>query len=68
MTKLTLAKMAFGYLLLLLLGGLILTIALGRVHAESSYGLDQLIGGLLVIAGGFAHWAFGQDGDEEDKS
>jgi hypothetical protein len=29
--------------------------------------LDQLIGGLLVIAGGFAHWAFGQDGDEDGE-
>ncbi len=52
-------KMGFGFLLLLLLVGLAATIALGKVEATTSHGLQDVLGGLLVIAGGYAHWAFG---------
>jgi hypothetical protein len=51
-------KMWFGFILLVLLGVLAAVFGLGTVKAESSHGLDQILGGLLVLAGGFAHWAF----------
>lgn len=53
-------KMVFGFLLLVLIASLGAIIALGRVEAQSSFGLEQILGGLLVLAGGFAHWAFGE--------
>ena len=53
-------KMIFGYLLLVLLAILATTIALGKVEQSTSHGLDQILGGLLVLSGGFAHWAFGE--------
>jgi hypothetical protein len=53
-------KMVFGYMLLVVLASLAAAIALGNVQQESSHGLDQILGGLLVISGAFAHWAFGE--------
>ena len=52
-------KMIFGFLLLVLLTILATIIALGNVKQDTSHGLDQILGGLLVLSGGFAHWAFG---------
>jgi hypothetical protein len=52
-------KMIFGFLLMVLLSVLAAIIALGKVELATSYGLGQIIGGLLVLSGGFAHWAFG---------
>lgn len=51
-------KMIFGFSVLLVLAVLGGLTALGDVKAETSFGLEQILGGLLVMAGGFAHWAF----------
>jgi len=65
--KLVLLKMIFGFMLLTLLAALAAIIALGKVEAESSFGLEQILGGLLVLAGGFAHWAFNMGQDANGK-
>ena len=59
--NLQLLKMIFGFLLLVLLAVLAAIIALGEVRADTSHGLNEILGGLLVLAGGFAHWAFTRD-------
>lgn len=51
-------KMLFGFLLLAMLAVLAGLIALGKVHQESSFGLEGIIGGLTALAGGFVNWAF----------
>lgn len=51
-------KMVFGFLLLVVIAVLAGAIALGEVKQDSSFGLQELLGGLLVLAGGFAQWAF----------
>ena len=51
-------KIVFGLWLLVVLAALAVIIALGKVHAESSFGLDIILGGLLTLSGGFAGWAF----------
>jgi thiol:disulfide interchange protein len=51
-------KIMFGFFLLLVLAGLSAIIALGHVKAETSFGLDIILGGLLTLSGGFAGWAF----------
>jgi hypothetical protein len=53
------AKLLFGFLLLILMASLCAIIAIGHVKQETSYGLPEIIGGLLVLAGHFAQWAFG---------
>lgn len=55
------AKLLLGYLLLLTLAVLAGLIALGKVEGSSSFGLEQVLGGLLVLAGAFSHWAFGEN-------
>ena len=54
-------KMVFGFLLLSMLAILAGLIALGKVHQESSFGLEGIIGGLTALAGGFVNWAFTVD-------
>lgn len=51
-------KIMFGYFILLTLAILAAIIAMGKVHPESSFGLDIILGGLLTLAGGFSSWAF----------
>lgn len=51
-------KMFFGFLLMIILATLAAIIALGKVHMESSYGLDIILGGFIALAGGFVQWAF----------
>jgi len=51
-------KMLFGFVLLIELGILCGIVAIGHVRPETSAGLDGIIGGLLVLAGGFSNWAF----------
>lgn len=51
-------KLAFGMLLLIILALLSAIIALGKVEATTSHGLDTLLGGLLTLSGGFANWCF----------
>jgi hypothetical protein len=52
-------KMIFGFLALVVLATLAAIIALGKVHQDTSYGLDYILGGLTMMTGGFANWAFG---------
>lgn len=51
-------KMVFGMLVLIILAALSMILALGRVEAKTSFGLDIILGGLLTLSGGFASWAF----------
>lgn len=58
--------MIFGFCLLLILAGLALAIAVGKVEEKTSYGLIPLLTTLSTLAGGFAQWAFGgKDKPEE---
>ena len=52
-------KMVFGFMALVVLATLAAVIALGKVNQDSSYGLDYILGGLTMMTGGFANWAFG---------
>jgi hypothetical protein len=52
------ARMLFGFLLLVLIAALAAVIALGHVTQEGSFGLQEILGALAVLAGGFAQWAF----------
>jgi len=60
--------MIFGFSLLGMLTTLATIIALGKVESATSHGLDQILGGLLVLSGGFAHWAFGETRQNEVHS
>lgn len=51
-------KLAFGFVLLLILGGLAGAIGLGHVEEKSSYGLNIILGGLLTLSGAFTAWCF----------
>jgi hypothetical protein len=59
-------RMAFGFILLVLLATLAAVVAIGHVHQESSYGLDYILGSLATLSGGFAQWAFGKAKDTKD--
>ena len=61
-------KLAFGFLLLVILGILSALIALGKVESGSSFGLDIILGGLLTLSGGFVGWAFRGSKDARDES
>lgn len=58
-------KMTLEFLVVLAISTLAAVIALGHVEAQTSFGLDIIIGGLLTIVGGFCNWAFGSSGDSE---
>lgn len=60
-------KVLFGFLLLALLAVLAAIIALGKVEQNTSVGLQEILGGLLVLSGGFAHWCFGDSDKKDDK-
>jgi hypothetical protein len=59
-------KIMFGFAILLVLAGLATIIAIGKIHAETSFGLDIILGGLLTLSGGFAGWAF-RDEKKQDS-
>lgn len=59
-------RMIFGFSLLLILAGLALAIALGKVEEKTSYGLMPLLTALATLAGGFCQWAFTSK-DKDDK-
>jgi len=59
-------KLGFGFVLLMVLGGLSALIALGKVELNTSYGLNIILGGLLTLGGAFAGWAF-KEGGSRDK-
>lgn len=44
--------------------GLALAIGLGKVEETTSYGLKEIVTGLLVLSGSFAQWAFGSSKDK----
>jgi hypothetical protein len=54
-------KMIFGFTLLLVIGGLAVAIALGKVEEQSSFGLNIILGCFTTMAGGFTAWAFGRN-------
>jgi hypothetical protein len=51
-------RMAFGFMILGILGMLALFFGLGKVEEKTSYGLIPIITALVTIAGAFAQWAF----------
>ena len=53
-------KMLFGFCLLVVLALLARGLALNQVKADTSYGLEIILGGLLTMSGAFANWAFGE--------
>lgn len=57
-------RMIFGFCLLLLMATLAIVIALGHVEERTSFGLQQILGALAVLSGGFAQWAFSKDNKE----
>ncbi len=59
-------KMLFGFCLLIINALLIVVIAIGKVEDTTSAGLKELIGGLLVMDGGFAQWCFSNNGKDKD--
>jgi len=61
-------KMVFGFLALVVLATLAAIIALGKVHQETSYGLDYILGGLTMMVGGFSNWAFGATKETKSQS
>ena len=60
-------RMIFGFILLVLLAVLAAIVAIGKVHQDSSYGLDYILGSLATLSGGFAQWAFGKPAEKPDK-
>jgi len=58
-------KMVFGILLLILLAALALVIGLGKVEQSTSFGLQDILGGLLVLSGAYGQWAFGGGKNDE---
>jgi thiol:disulfide interchange protein len=52
-------KIFFGLVLLIILASLAAVLALGKVEQNTSFGLQDLLGGLLVLSGGFSQWCFG---------
>lgn len=58
-------KAAFGFLLLFVIAALALSIALGQVEEKTSYGLQEILGSLLTLAGGWAGWAFREQKGQE---
>lgn len=59
-----LLKIIFGFGLLLVLSGLAVIIALGKVEETTSHGLMPVVTALATLAGAFSNWAFGS---KEDK-
>lgn len=60
-------RVIFGFCLLLILAGLSLAIALGKVEEKSSFGLTQLLTILTALGTQFANWAFRGDKDKPDE-
>jgi len=61
-------KMLYGIAILLILAVLSAIIALAHVEEATSYGLDKVLTGLLMLAAAFAQWAFsGPKGTEHDQ-
>lgn len=59
-------KLFFGFMLLVILAALVCIIALGKVAKETSYGLDGLMTGLLLLTQQWASWCFGKSREREE--
>ena len=60
-------KILFGVLLLILLTALAAAIAIGKVEQNTSFGLQDLLGGLLVLSGAFSQWCFGGSKSKDEE-
>lgn len=58
-------KIIFGFLLVLMLTILAAILGLGKVEQASSFGLQDILGGLLVLSGSYGQWAFGSKKEKE---
>ena len=56
--NLSLLKMAWGFILLGIIGYLAHAFALGTVEEKTSFGLPFLLGALTLLADRFGSWAF----------
>lgn len=54
-------KVYFGFLLIVLLTILAAILGIGKVEQSTSFGLQDVLGGLLVISGSYANWCFGHN-------
>lgn len=59
-------KVFIGLLMFLSLVALAMVIGLGHVEQNTSFGLQDVLGGLLVGFGAWAQWSFGSK-DKDDK-
>jgi len=59
-------KMVYGFLLLVVLGALAAMFGLAKVEQATSFGLQDILGGLLVLTGGFANWCFRVSSKEDE--
>jgi hypothetical protein len=51
-------RLIFGYVTLLIIAGIAIMIATGKVEQESSYGLEPILVALTSVAASFCNWAF----------
>lgn len=58
-------KLIIGLVMFLSLVGLAAIIGLGKVEQASSYGLQDVLGGLLVAFGAWSVWAFSSKDKEK---
>jgi len=52
-------KIIFGFALVFMLSILAAILSLGHVEQTTSFGLQDILGGLLVLSGSYGQWAFG---------
>lgn len=51
-------RLIFGFLTLLIIAGIAVLIATGKVQQESSFGLEPILVALTSVAASFCNWAF----------
>jgi hypothetical protein len=57
--------MIMGMVILMAMFVLALSIALGTVHKDTSFGLEIVLGSLSSLCGAFAQWAFSRRSSDE---
>ena len=60
-------KLLIGLLMFLSLVALAAIIGLGKVEQQSSFGLQDVLGGLLVAFGAWSQWAFAGSRKDDEK-
>lgn len=60
-------KLLIGLMMFLSLVALASVIGLGHVEQNTSFGLQDVLGGLLVAFGAWSQWAFSGRDKDEDK-